>query len=90
MSKPTKARGRPQFSKAELKAYEARRAEEIRRVPAGSAAADTAAGGTASVRRTYALSRDEEYAIIRGDLRRLLLILAVLALVLLVATVIFR
>jgi len=88
VSKPTKTRSRPQFSKAELKAYEARRAEEVRRGPVG--VATDAAPGSVSSRRTYALSRDEEYAIIRSDLRRLLMILVVLAVVLLIATIVLR
>src|SRR5205823_13955928 len=91
VSKPTKARSRPQFTKAELKAYEARRAEELQRVPAAGVARVEATGApSASTRRTYALTRDEEYRIIRGDLRRLLLILAILAVVLVAATIAFR
>jgi hypothetical protein len=85
VSKPTKSKTRPRFSRAELKAYEARRAEEVRRVPITSTSADGA-----PVRRSYLLTRDEEYAIIRSDLRRLLMILAVLLVLLVVAAVILR
>jgi hypothetical protein len=85
VSKPTKSKSRPQFSRAELKAYEARRAEEVRRVPIGPAGAEGV-----PVRRSYALTRDEEYAVIRADLRRLLLIVLVLFAILVVAMIVLR
>jgi len=43
-----------------------------------------------TVRRVQALSRAEEYAIIRSDLRRLLWILAVLTVILVVLTIFLR
>lgn len=94
VSKPTKARQRPQLSKAEIKAYEARRAAESRRaLVTTDVSAATAGGSTPAVRSTrrgYAMTRDEEYVIIRSDLRRLLFILAVLAVVLVVCTLLLR
>jgi hypothetical protein len=95
VSKPTKARQRPQLSKAEIKAYEARRAAEGRRaliVPEAASNAPAAGGATITRggRRGYTLTRDEEYVIIRSDLRRLLFILAVLAVVLVACTLLLR
>ena len=89
MSKPTKSRQK-QLTRAQLKAYEARRTLDLHR---GSAEAGTEAVATrpaVSTRRVQALSRVEEYAIIRSDLRRLLWILAVLAAVLIVLTFFLR
>lgn len=43
-----------------------------------------------TVRRVQALSRAEEYAIIRSDLKRLLWILAVLTVVLVILTIFLR
>ena len=86
VSRPSKTKSRQQISRAELKAYEARRAAEVRRVPvAGSATVESA-----PTRRSYVLSRDEEYAIIRSDMRRLLTILAILVVVLVAATIVLR
>lgn len=95
VSKPPKSRSRTRLNRAQLKAYEARRAEEIqRRIDAEAAqdaadAASRAAGGATAVprRRIYALSQPEEMAIIRSDLKRLMTILAVLLVVLAIATV---
>lgn len=90
MSKSTRTKSRAQLSRAEIKAYEARRAEEVRRLPLDSAARVDDATTTIALRRTYALTRDEEYSIIRSDLRRLLIILAVLFVVLFVCTLFLR
>lgn len=98
VSKPTKSRTRTQLNRAQLKAYEARRAEEVqRRLDADAAAADVAQTGAAAAtavpvgrRRVYALSQADEMAIIRSDLKRLMLILAVLLVVLAIATVVLR
>jgi hypothetical protein len=89
LSKSTKPRGRAQLTKAEIKAYEARRASESRRaliVPDASATP----GVAPTARRSYALTRDEEYVIIRSDLRRLLMILAVLIVVLIGCAIFLR
>ena len=90
MSKPTKSRQR-QLSRAELKAYEARRTVELNRGGAATVS-DTAPARqtTTTTRRVQALSRAEEYAIIRSDLRRLLWILAILTAVLIVLTFFLR
>jgi len=91
VSKTTKSKTARQVSRAELKAYEARRAEEGHRVAAPQLSGEgTAAPSATATRRVYVLTRDEEYKIIRGDLRRLLLIVAILVLVLIVATLILR
>ncbi len=90
MSKTTKSsKTSRQISRAELKAYEARRAEEGRRVDAPQLQGD-AASTSAAPRRVYVLTRDEEYRIIRSDLRRLLIIVGILITVLVLATIFFR
>jgi hypothetical protein len=48
------------------------------------------ATGAATTRRVYVLSRTEEMAIIRSDLKRLVLILAILVVVLLAMTFVLR
>lgn len=95
MSKPTRPRTKTQLNRAQLKAYEARRAEEVQRQLESEAAGEipvrraalTVAAAPVPRRRIYALSQAEEMAIIRSDLKRLLMILAVLLVVLAIATV---
>lgn len=91
-----KSRSRTQLNRAQIKAYEARRAEEIQRHREAEAAdeahvqsvsASVATAPTAR-RRIYALSQAQEMAIIRSDLKRLLTILAVLLVVLAIAAVV--
>ena len=90
MSKSTKSRSSRQVSRAELKAYEARRAEEARRISAPQVTTEGSATQAQPQRRVYTLTRDEEYAIIRQDLRRLLMIVGVLVAVLVLATIFLR
>jgi hypothetical protein len=85
-----------------MKAYEARRSAEVNREqpvianettatrPAAVARSAATARTAPPNRRVYALSRAEEYAIIRSDLRRLLWILAVLTVTLVVLTLFLR
>jgi hypothetical protein len=91
LSKSTKPRSR-QLTRAQLKAYEARRGIEMSQSTAttGAEAVAPRAATSTSVRRVQPLTRAEEYAIIRSDLRRLLWILAVLATVLVVLTFVLR
>jgi hypothetical protein len=92
-SRPTRNRQRRQLSRAELKAYEARRAAERRRVSAATAGADAEAAAILHADQaelTYEMTRDEEFAVIRSDLRRLLIIVAVLVAMLVVFTIILR
>lgn len=94
MSKPTRSRPR-QLSRAELKAYEARRTVEMNRGGTQPATGEVtavrpSASRSSSTRRIQPLSRAEEFAIIRSDLKRLLWILAVLVLVLVVLTFFLR
>ena len=89
MSKPTKSRPR-QLNRAQLKAYEARRTIEMNRGMANPTGEAVTARPLSTTRRVQALSRVEEYAIIRSDLRRLLLILAVLLATLIVLTFFLR
>lgn len=81
-------RQRRQLSKAELKAYQARREDEMHRL--GPTAAAEARSLPSSARRTYTLGRDEEFSIIRSDLRRLMLILVCLVAVVVVMTIFLR
>lgn len=96
MSKPAKSRTRTQLNRAQLKAYEARRAEEVQRSRAVQAEVEAAGGqpvaaaAVAPRRRIYALSHEQEMAIIRSDLKRLLMIVAVLLVVLAIATLVLR
>lgn len=91
-SRPTRNRQRRQLSRAELKAYEARRAAERRRVSAtGAGEADAlAALHPEPAELTYALTRDEEFAVIRSDLMRLLVIVAILLVLLAGFTIVLR
>jgi hypothetical protein len=90
LSKSTKPRSRTQLSRAAIKAYEARRAEEVNRVEADAATISSGPVVTGTSRRGFAISRVEEIAIIRSDLRRLGLILAFLTVLLVVATLFLR
>ena len=95
MSEPTHPRTKTQLNRAQLKAYETRRAEEGQRHVDDDGSGDlpiqvssaSAIATPASRRRIYALSHEQEMAIIRSDLNRLLKILAVLLVVLAIATV---
>lgn len=90
LSKPAKSRSRAQLSRAAVKAYEARRAEEVNRVEIETPLAVDGPIATYPTRRGFAITRAEEVSIIRSDLRRLLLILAFLTVLLIVATFILR
>lgn len=89
MSKPTKSRPR-QLNRAQLKAYEARRTVELNRGGTGTSGDVVTARPLNPTRRVQALSRREEYAIIRSDLRRLLWILAILLVTLVILTFFLR
>lgn len=85
------------MNRAQLKAYEARRAEEVQHsraiqqdVDAVSGQPAAAAAAVAPRRRIYAMSHEQEMAIIRSDLKRLLGIVAVLLVVLAIATLVLR
>lgn len=73
-------------SKAEIKAYEARRAAERARIAHRSDANEGDTVVVASADHTYVLSRDEEYAVVREDLIRLGIIVAVLLAILIALT----
>jgi hypothetical protein len=79
------------LSRAEIKAYEARRASEVSRIGAApTGALEPDAPTAVASRRSYVLNRAEEFAIIRSDLRRLLMILSLLVLLLVAATFVLR
>jgi hypothetical protein len=85
----TRGRDRSKLSRAELKAYEARRAAERRRIATHTASSDVVELGTPlSVEHSYTMSRDEEFEVIRSDLKRLGIIVAILAVALLGATIV--
>lgn len=79
----TRKRGR--LSRAEIKAYESRRAAERRRLALHDAESDSADSSTPIV-HSYTITRDDEYAVIKSDLVRLGWIVGVLAFLLVVAT----
>jgi hypothetical protein len=89
VSKPPKTRSRDQLSRAEIKAYEARRAA-ARQPVAIPATAVPSAKKAQPPRRTNTLSRAEEFNIIKADMKRLVVILMVLLVVLIMATIILR
>lgn len=83
----TRGRDRTKLSKAELKAYEARRAAERRRIATHTPSGDVVELDTPiTVEHSYTLSRDEEFAVIRSDLKRLAVIVAILLVALVLAT----
>ncbi len=73
-------------SKAEIKAYEARRAAERARVAHRTADNDAGEVVVTTADHTYVMSRDDEYAVVREDLIRLGIIVAVLLAVLIAMT----
>lgn len=88
----SKRRTRKELSKADLKAYESRRASERKRVTAESEAAEARTVRVPEVasQHTLDLTRDQEFRIIRSDLIRLLYIMGILTVALAVITVILR
>lgn len=85
----TRSRDRSKLSRAELKAYEARRAAERRRISTHAATGEVVEGPTTlSAEHSYTMSRDEEFAVIRSDLKRLGIIVAILVAMLVAATVV--
>jgi hypothetical protein len=92
-SRPNRQRQRRQLSRAELKAYESRRAAERRRISTVTDNADAEAQallGPNTAELTYEMTRDEEFAVIRSDLMRLLVIVAILLVMLVVFTIVLR
>lgn len=90
-SKSSRQKTRKQLSKADLKAYESRRAAERRRI---SAAAGNTVAPTEPVNLTvehsFELARNQEYAVIKSDLIRLVIILAILVVALIAVTFVLR
>ncbi|HLT18529.1 MAG TPA: hypothetical protein VKZ96_03650 [Thermomicrobiales bacterium] len=77
------AQRRRKLSRAEIKAYEARRAAERRRLALQSADVER---DDAPITHSYTMTRDDEYAVIRSDLIRLGWVCLVLAVLLAIAT----
>ncbi len=75
---------RRKLSRAEIKAYEARRAAERRRLAVQT---DTVVASDIPIEHSYSITRDEEFAVIKSDLVRLGWIVVVLLVLLAVATV---
>lgn len=82
---------RKELSRAELKAYEARRADERKRIGTGSIS-NLEAGKPVSipVEHSFAMNRDEEFTVIKADLYRLLIILAAISVIMIVLTFLLR
>ena len=90
-SKPSRQKTRKQLSKADLKAYESRRAAERHRIatpsPTPSVPTEPA---SLSIEHSFKMSRDQEYAVIKSDLNRLLIIMAILIVALIALTFVLR
>lgn len=89
--------GRPQrkLTRAELKAYRARRAAERQRIAAAQSNEQVQDFEAPKRDRTfsdtsYTMTRDDEFMVIRQDLVRLMIIVALLMALLAVATIILR
>lgn len=85
-----KPRSRRNLSKAELKAYESRRADERMRIGANTGGEADVAVLITPTEHTFEITRDEEFAVIRADLKRLLIILAFIAVLMIALTIILR
>lgn len=82
------------LTRAELKAYRSRREAERRRIAVEAAeTVDTErperrpASGSGT---SYTMTRDDEFIVIRQDLMRLMVIVAVLLVLLVIATIVLR
>ncbi len=76
---------RRKLSRAELKAYESRRAAERRRLAIQTATSQGEDG--APIEHSYSITRDDEYGVIKSDLVRLGWIVGILFVLLAIATV---
>ncbi len=79
------SRRRSRLSRAEIKAYEARRAEERRRLALQTNDEEVAARPDST---GYTMTRDDEFSVIKSDLVRLTWIVGILLAMLAGATVI--
>jgi hypothetical protein len=80
------SRKRGRLSRAEIKAYEARRAAERRRLSVHDNEVE-ASDSSSPIAHSYTITRDDEFGVIKSDLMRLGWIVGVLLIVLVVATV---
>jgi hypothetical protein len=85
-SNRSSSRRRPRLSKAEIKAYESRRAAERRRLALRQQ--EEAEQAVSQDSTAYSITRDDEYGVIKSDLVRLGWIVLVLVISLAVATLI--
>jgi hypothetical protein len=86
-----KPKTRKELSRAELKAYEARRADERKRI--GTATAGNVESGkpvSVQAEHSFAMNRDEEFTVIKADLYRLLIILAAISVIMIALTFVLR
>jgi hypothetical protein len=82
---------RKELSRAELKAYEARRADERKRIGTGSVSnLEVGKPVSSQVEHSFAMNRDEEFTVIKADLYRLLIILAAISVLMIVLTILLR
>ena len=84
-SRRADTRKRAKLSRAEIKAYEARRAEERRRLALHDEDEDTEDRPDSTA---YSMARDDEFEVIKSDLVRLGWIVGVLVLLLVGATIV--
>jgi len=87
-SNRSSSRRRPRLSKAEIKAYESRRAAERRRLALRQEEEAEQAVSQVQDSTAYSITRDDEYGVIKSDLVRLGWIVLVLVISLGVATLI--
>jgi hypothetical protein len=90
-SRTRKPKTRKELSKAELKAYEARRADERKRIGVdANNPLQPVEPAKIHLENSFAMTRDEEFSVIKSDLSRLLIILAVITMILIVMAFILR
>lgn len=88
MSERDTGRQRTRLSKAEIKAYESRRAAERARIMTGTAEGP-AVEGPEVLQHSYSMTRNDEFQVIKADLIRLLWIVGLLVIALIAATFVF-
>ncbi len=86
MSQRGTGRQRTRLSRAEIKAYEARRAAERARISSSAPSDSHEAESSEALQHSYSMTRDDEFLVIKSDLIRLLWIVGVLLVVLVAAS----
>ncbi|MFW6074141.1 MAG: hypothetical protein ACOC9Y_01000 [Chloroflexota bacterium] len=94
MSDQGTARGKRRLTRAELKAYEARRAAERQRIANRTEDVEIKMSPEIAANpvddTSYTMTRNEEFQVIQADLMRLGVIVAILLVMLVAATIVLR